>query len=181
MGDKEKSLHVCGLSAIAMIVLLIAAALTGCKAHKDVAQTLSVTTIQDNTDTRIIHTERIDTLYISIPAQSAVRTTPQGFSHLETDYAKSDARINEDGTLTHTLDNKAVPVPVPVKNSTDSIYVDRYVEKPVPVEVPIEVEKKLSWWETFRLDTWWWLAGWSALGVVIIARKPIIAFARRLI
>lgn len=46
---------------------------------------------------------RWDTAYIEVPAQSAEITTPDSVSHLETDFATSDARINPDGTLSFTI------------------------------------------------------------------------------
>ena len=55
-----------------------------------------------------------DTVYMTIPAQSAENTTRDTSSHLETDYAESDARINPDGTLHHSLRNKPQEKPVPV-------------------------------------------------------------------
>lgn len=183
MTDKDKALHVCGLSVAGIIATLIAAALlSGCSTQKKTQQTpLPTVPIETQTNTKIIHTERIDTIYIEIPAQSAERTTPKGFSHLETNYAQSDARINEDGTLTHTLNNKPTKQPVPVKTSNDTIYVDKYIEKPVPVEVPIEVERKMTWWEQTRLDTWGWLATALAVCIGWILRKPIWTLARRFI
>lgn len=96
-----------------LLILLSGALLTtGCKTHKTVQEQLPIVPIETNTDTKIVHIETIDTVFIEIPAQSAERTTPGKESHLETDYAESDARINEDGTLTHTLHNKPTKQPV---------------------------------------------------------------------
>lgn len=164
-----------------MFIILAAALITGCKTSGQPQPTLPVVPVETNTNTRIIHTESIDTVFIEVPAQSAERTTPEKTSHLETDYAESDARINEDGTLSHSLKNKPTKHPVPVKNSTDTIYVDKVIEKPVPVEVPKEVERELTWWEKTRLDTWGWLATALTLCAGWICRKPIITLARRLL
>ena len=65
-----------------------------------------------------------DTIYIKIPVQLAENTTRDTSSHLETDYAESDARIDPDGTLHHSLRNKSQEKPVPVdvtKTQKDSI------------------------------------------------------------
>ena len=53
-----------------------------------------------------------DTLFVEVPAQSAERTTADSTSHLENDYAVSDARINPDGIFhiplaTNVRDNYA--------------------------------------------------------------------------
>lgn len=163
------------------ILIITVALLTSCKTSKQAQPPTPVVPIETNTTTKIIHTESIDTVFIEVPAQSAERTTPEKTSHLETDYAESDARINEDGTLSHSLKNKPTKHPAPVKNSTDTIYVDKVIEKPVPVEVPKEVERELTWWEKTRLDTWGWLATALALCAGWICRKPIITLARRLL
>lgn len=165
-----------------LILFLALAILTGCKTSKQPSPpAIAVVPIETNTNTKIVHTETIDTVFIEITPQSAERTTPGKFSHLETDYAESDARINEDGTLSHTLTNKPGKKPVPVKNSTDTIYVDKAVEIPVPAEVPVEVERELTTWEKTRLNTWGWLA--TALGLCAgwFLRKPIFNLARRFI
>ena len=164
-----------------MLLLFTAALLTGCKTAKQPQPPLPVVPIETTTTTRTIHTESIDTVFIEIPAQSAERTTQEKTSHLETDYAESDARINEDGTLSHTLKNKPTKHPAPVKNSTDTIYVDKVIEKPVPTEVPKEVERELTWWEKIRLDTWGWLVTALVLCVGWICRKPLLTLARRLL
>jgi hypothetical protein len=165
-----------------LLILLSAALLTtGCKTHKTVQEQLPIVPIETNTDTKIVHIETIDTVFIDIPAQSAERTTPGKESHLETDYAESGARINEDGTLTHNLRNKPTKHPVPVKNERDTVYVDRAIEIPVPVEVPVAIERELTWWEKTRLNTWGWLAAVVVLRLVWICRKPIVTLARRLL
>lgn len=165
-----------------LLILLSAALLTtGCKTHKTVQEQLPIVPIETNTDTKIVHIETIDTVFVEIPAQSAERTTPEKESHLETDYAESDARINEDGTLTHTLHNKPTKQPVPVKNSTDTVYVDKFIEKPVPVEVPKEVERELTSWQKIRLNTWGSLATALVLCISWVCRKPLITLARRLL
>lgn len=163
------------------LLIMALALLTGCRTQKPTQTSPPVVPIETTTNTKIIHTETIDTVFIEIPAQSAERTTLDKFSHLETDYAQSDARINEDGTLTHTLANKPQPKPVPVKNSNDTIHLDRNVEIPIPVEVPKEVERQLTGWEKTRLDTWGWLATALALCAGWFLRKPILTLARRLI
>ncbi len=165
----------------ATLLLLALAFLTGCSTQKPTQTPPPVVPIETSTETKIIHTETIDTVFIEIPAQSAERTTPDKFSHLETDYAESDARINADGTLTPTLANKPHPTPVPVKNTTDTIFVDRNIEVPVPVEVPKEVERQLTIWQQVRLNTWGWLATAVALCAGWFLRKPIINLARRFI
>lgn len=167
---------------LTMMLVLSLAIITGCRTtNPPPSPTLPVVPIKETNNTEHFHTERIDTVFIEIPAQSAERTTPEGFSHLETEYAESDARINPDGTLTHTLKNKQGKKPVPVKNEKDSVVNNTATEKPVPVEVPVEVERELTTWEKTRLKTWGWLAAAFGISVAWIGRKQIITLARRFI
>lgn len=183
MSIKQQQPYACVWSAIIGVILIcLCAFLSGCRGAKPATTpTIPTLQLQNNTDTKIIHTETIDTVFVEIPAQSAERTTPEGFSHLETDYAESDARINDDGTLSHSLKNKPQPKPVPVKNSADTIYIDRIIEKPVPVEVPVLTEAKLTKWQQTRLDTWGWLAAALALSLGWTFRTVLITLARRII
>ena len=165
------------ISATTTLILFSA-----CASNRKMAPTSPIVApIHNTSNTNTIHTERIDTVYIRIPAQSAERTTTGNDSHLETDYAESDARINADGTLYHTIKNKPQPKPVPVKATTDATYIDKTIEKPVPVPVPKAVERELTWWEKTRLKTWGWLLAALIAAGAWITRKPILTLARRLI
>lgn len=66
---------------------------------------------------RVVH----DTAYIEIPKIKEVYVTRDSSSHLENDYASSDASI-VDGMLHHSLESKpqkiSVPVQVQVKDTT---------------------------------------------------------------
>lgn len=181
MTERDQQYHVCGGAALLIVILLaLAALLTGCRTARKTQTPLPYVPIETSTDTKVIHVESIDTVFITPPAQTAERTTAEKESHLETDYAESDARINEDGTLTHTLKNKTQPKPVPVKNGTDIVYVDKITEKPIAVEV----ERELTWWERARMKSFWWLSGLAAILTAYIFRKPLqrlLRAARRLI
>lgn len=117
-----------------------------------------------------------DTVTITIPAQSAENTTRDTSSHLETDYAESDARIDPDGTLHHSLRNKEqekpVPVDVPQTQKDSIVYKDRYVYD--AVEVPCD----LTAWQKWQMRSFWILL--SAV-VVYVLRKPLLALIRRFI
>ncbi|MEG2061854.1 MAG: hypothetical protein RRY33_08375, partial [Alistipes sp.] len=118
-----------------------------------------------NTDTRdstrIITTERVverlvrDTVRIEIPAQSEVRTVRDTASRLENDYARSEARINPDGTLYHGLWTKPQTRPTIIDRKeterirTDTIYINK--AKTDVVEVP----RDLTWWQRVRLKGFW--------------------------
>lgn len=123
------------------------------------------------THTRIEYVK--DTLWYTIPEHKA-ESTARDSSHLENDYAVSDARIMPDGTLRHTLETKAQEKPVvfdkPVESKDSVIYKYR-----IRTDVmTVEVEKPLTWWQKFRLEAFWWLLGVlgavGVLGVLIIIK-----------
>lgn len=110
--------------------------------------------VQDSTSTHVrTHTVFVpDTILVPLPPQTVYRVTPDTTSHIETDYAASDAAIR-DGLLYHSLTTKPTPVPVPVthKETTRDSIVYREREVPVPVPVIQEVEKPLTRWQQLRL------------------------------
>lgn len=176
--NEEEQMQMTLRIIIGIVVLLIIAALTsGCKTKQEI-QTI---TAEDFRRTEIIHTERIDTVFVEIPAQSSERITQGGESFLETDFAESFAAINEDGTLKHTLKNKEFKHSVMVKTTQDTIIKEKIIEKPYPVEVPVEVDKELTWWQRTRLNTWWWITTALALCVAWIFRKPLLTIYRKIV
>ena len=117
-----------------------------------------------------------DTVFLTVPAQSAENTTRDTSSHLETDYAESDARIAPDGTLHHTLRNKElekpVPVDVPVTQKDSIVYRDKFIYETV------EVERDLTGWQKWQMRSFWILLSVAA---VYVFRKPLLALIRRFI
>ncbi len=109
-----------------------------------------------------------DTVTIEVPVESVRQTVHDTTSHLETSYATSDARINPDGSLTHTLDNKAGERPAAAE--TKIVYRDSIVYRDRTNWEVVEVERALTAWQRFRLRGFWVL-----LAVLLVAwRKPIV-------
>lgn len=142
-----------------IIILTAAVLLLGgcCTCRKAATQVVE----QRHDSTRIKYRERTvyvpDTVFVEIPKQTAERTTADSVSHLENDYASTDARINTDGTLTHTLQSKPQIKPVPAEKRIeyrDSIvYRDRWrTRKNTVTEY---VEHKRSWWEQTQIYGFW--------------------------
>ena len=79
--------------------------------------------------------ERVDSVYIPVPSESS-EVVREDSSHLETSVAISDAKIDSNGVLHHTLKNKDVNL------KKEIVYKDKIIEKKVEVEkeVPVEVE-----------------------------------------
>lgn len=98
---------------------------------------------------RLRYVPVVDTFFMEVPAQSAERTTVDSTSHLENDYAVSEARIMADGSLFHSLETKprtdtlAREVGVQVRESI--VYREKVVPQPVPIEKP------MGWFTQMRL------------------------------
>ena len=146
--------------------------------------TRHITTQEQQRDSvRVEYRERTvfipDTVFVEIPKQTADRTTKDSTSHLENDYASSDARINFDGTLTHTLNSKPQVQHVPIKKTIeyrDSIvYKDKIINNTNTVTK--YVERKLSWWQQIKIRAFWVLLAIMALWLSVkfspILRKII--------
>ena len=118
-----------------ILSMLILAVLCGCRSHRNQTPVPETVTLQATMSTREVHTRHTDTVYIRIPSQESERETFDSVSVLESDYAVSEARIRPDGSLRHSLRHKNSPLPVQVTVTTDTIYKDRIIEKPVPVKV----------------------------------------------
>lgn len=181
--EPEEAQAVGCLSAVAYVVMfvigiIVCALLGSCSSHKNM-----VTEHKENDSVMVeVHTNTIivpDTVYVEIPPQIAERTTADSTSHLENDYATSDARINPDGTLFHQLATKPQKKPVEVDKKIEQRDSIVYVEKSNTEtgQQIVEVERQLSWWEKTRIYGFYLLA---AL-LVVIYRKPIWSLLRKFI
>lgn len=157
---------------------LLCVLLCGCASSRT-AQSENVNTEQHDSvsvETVIVYVP--DTVYIEIPAQTSERTTADSISRLDNDYAISEARINPDGSLFHSLRTKPQKKPVqiqkPVERHSNIVYRTKTVTETEYVEVPC----KLTWWETTRLQSWNLIAAALIICIVWIYRKPIINFIK---
>lgn len=132
---------------VSIIILSVLLLMVGCCPCRHLSSS-EITTGSDSTRTE--YRERVllvpDTVFVEIPHQTAERTTQDSVSHLENDYALSDARINTDGSLYHTLATKPQLKPVETEReivSRDSlIYRDRFITK-TKTEV---IQKTVPWY-----------------------------------
>ncbi len=120
--------------------------------------------------------ETIDTVFVEIPRQVERIVTRDTTSHLENDYATSDASIDASGYLHHSLSTKHCKVATPItttREHKDSII---YRDREVTIEKPYPVEKKLAAWQQVRLKSWWMLAALLIASLAWKYRKKIIIF-----
>lgn len=139
-----------------MAVLMLA----GCSSIRHATTTQT----SDRKDSvRIEYREKIvyvpDTVYLEIPAQTAERTTRDSTSHLENDFAESDARINADGSLYHDLktkpQQKAVPTEKEIVERDSTEYHGKSSTETEQVIKEVEVEKPLSWFQKTQIIGFW--------------------------
>lgn len=155
----------------ALYIIVALLALSGCKTAKPDVVVLT-DTIRIEGTTKII--SRIDTVRVSVPvpAEQAKNTTNEGRSHLETSVAFSDAWINTDGSLGHSLENKPTQLGatayLPVTDTIKIYTTDKTKTKPVYVDKP------LTWWQQIRLKAFWWLVGATILLLIFVTGKRLI-------
>ena len=128
---------------------------TGCRPcrHLTESNTHTETSSSDTTiNNRVIRI--IDTVFVQVPAQSASsvgETDTNGLpsSHLETDFAVSDAFVDSVGKLHHSLENKPQTLPAAVDmtvHATDTTIKQTQTTTDDDIKY-VEVEKELEWWQ----------------------------------
>lgn len=96
---------------------------------------------------------------VNIPDIRETNITRDTTSHLENDYAESDASYS-DGVLTHTLNTKpqtkAVETTIPTERVDSTIYKYEYIKTIQEVAMP------LSWWQQTQIN------GFRAMLIILI-------------
>lgn len=158
------------------LLLLLTFIIGGCASSRCLSENVHQ---QDSVDVRVeTRIEYVpDTVFIEIPAQTSERETADSTSHLENDYATSDARINPDGTLYHNLKTKPQKKPVefekPVERKDSVIYKTKTVTKTKIEKVP----RDLTWWQKTQIYGFWVIL----FILVIVYRKKILSLIKWLI
>lgn len=155
-----------------ILILIITAAMSSCCSSRHLA-TSSKDSVRVEIRTRTEYVR--DTVIREIPSISEAITTRDTSSHLENFYAQSDARINLDGTLFHSLATKPQKEPIPIDKPIQ--YRDSIVYRDKVVKDVVQVERELSWWEKTQMKGFWVLA----IVIVFVYRKKIMSVIRRFI
>ena len=111
-----------------------------------------------------------DTLFVEVPMQKESTTVRDSMSHLENDYAISDARIMADGSLYHSLETKPRTDTLTQELSVQAKDSIIYREKVVPKIYP--VEKELNWFVRMRI--------WLGNIMLVLISGAVIWLAARL-
>ncbi|MCR5535772.1 MAG: hypothetical protein K6F47_11500 [Bacteroidaceae bacterium] len=101
---------------------------------------------RDNTkvEVRTVIDRVVDTSYVQLPKLVEKVATHDTVSVLENKYARSAALVSG-GLLYHSMETKAVPVPVQVQSKI--VYKDSIVFRDRVQTVTVEVEKPLTRWQ----------------------------------
>lgn len=159
-----------------ILFMAILFAASGCallrQREKVVIKTETVTEYRDST------VWRDTTIFVPVPLESDQAIVHIGdTSHRETSVAESDAWVGSDGFLHHNLRNKPVSLAQGVKLPDHFLVTDvkNTMEQAHVITREVQVEKKLNFWQRFRIGAFWWL-----LGLVIFAyRKHLLAAIMR--
>lgn len=154
-----------------MILLVLAIVDWGCRSVRYVP-------VEARDSVRVEVRERTvrvrDTVWMEIPVQVERRETRDSVSHLENDYAVSDARVDEEGRLFHDLRTKAGRLPVvtepEVKVRDTTVWRDREVMVPYPVE------RELTWWERWKMEA----GGFALAGVGVLVVIGVWRFVQEI-
>lgn len=71
-------------------------------------------------------------------------------SYIESNYSTSEAKYSN-GKLYHNIQDKDTTIKVVVRNQRSKTTIR--VPEPYPVEKIVKVEKKLNWWQRFKMNT----------------------------
>lgn len=124
-------------------LLAISLCLSACGTVRPVLESDS-TRVEVKTVVETIH----DTAYVQLPVIVERVATLDTASVLENKYAKSAALVSG-GVLTHSLEIKPAKEPVSVEKQI--VYRDSLIYRDRVVTETVEVEKKLSAWQSFKM------------------------------
>ena len=137
-------------------LLAIALCLSACGTARPVLESDS-TRVEVKTVVETIH----DTAYVQLPVIVERVATLDTASVLENKYAKSAAWVSG-GVLTHSLETKPAKAPVSVEKQI--VYRDSLIYRDRVVTETVEVEKKLSAWQSFKMKA----GGFSIVILLIV-------------
>lgn len=156
------------------VVLFLVAILQSCGIFKRIPDKINVrdsTSIQYKDSTVI----KDSIVYVPVPVENVVNVTmPNQTSYLTTSLAESTAYTDSLGFLHHNLKNRSnEKIPVIVFNKEFYHTAKATASKSETIIRTVQVEKKLNWWQRFRLKSFWWLLA------VLLIENVILIFAIR--
>ena len=153
-----------------LAILLSQLVFSSCSTVREVVRT-------EYRDSLVVQKERYDSLiFVPIPLEKDQAIVHVGdTSKLETSLAESTAFIGDNGHLHHSLRNrneKTLPVLVPV---TSQIIYHGVTNTSAQTLVKTEwKEKPLSWWQSLKIGSFWYLCVALLACLLYIFRKPLL-------
>ncbi len=166
-----------GRRLIIISIISLVTLMSSCHTSRNIPSSPVIVTNTDSVVTTYVERVRIDTVRVEVPVpmETAMQVVNDSTSHLETTLAESDAWLNLDGTLGHSLKNKET------KLTTEVLVTDKTTErsgskvsiKELPVAYPEYqyVERDFSAWERFRLKAFWPLSLFFVVILLFSLRK----------
>lgn len=142
-----------GIFTIAALLFLV-----GCCANKQLASDTH-DDVRTEVRERIVYRDTV--IYMEVPHELQSQTVRDTTSHLETSVAVSEARINSDGSLTHSLGNK--PIFFGINFKMPELRRDSIVYRNFYRTDTIEVPRPLTWWQQTQIK------GFRAMCVIVLA------------
>ncbi len=109
-----------------------------------------------------------DTVFVELPRVVERVAVQDTTSHLENEFALSDARISG-GVLKHSLETK--PVKMPAVVDKEIVYRDSLIYRDRVQTVTVEVERKLTGWQQAKLR----VGGFCFFAVILIGLYFLIS------
>lgn len=155
-----------GIFAIAVLLFLV-----GCCANKQLASDTH-DDVRTEVRERIVYRDTV--IYVEVPHESQSQTVRDTTSHLETSVAVSDARINSDGSLTHSLENK--PIFFGINFKMPELRRDSIVYRNFYRTNTIEVPRPLSWWQQTQIKGFYAML---TILLIVVFRKKLLTIVRK--
>ena len=154
-----------------LTIIASAFLLSACAAQK-VAQDFQRDSVRVETIERTIYKDSI--IFVPLPAENDAAALPDSdTSRLETRLAESEAFV-KDGQLRHSLRNKEILLPVPVKLPSVIRQEYAYALRDRKVVEVVEVERELSWWQHTLLSLGCGLLAAAAVWLLLKLGKHFI-------
>lgn len=154
----------------AIVALLF---LGGCCANKQLASDTH-DDVRTEVRERIVYRDTV--IYVEVPRESQSQTVRDTTSHLETSVAVSDARINLDGSLSHSLENK--PVFFGINFKMPELRRDSIVYRNFYRTDTVEVPRPLSLWQQTQIKGF---RAMLTILLIVIFRKKLLTIVRKFI
>lgn len=164
---------------LALFLCLVFGGCCSCRTIANETNTNEKDSVKVEVRTETVYVKDSVKIYIEKEKEAVV---VRDSSHLENDYAKSDARINPDGTLFHSLETKpqekSVEFDKPIVKK-DSI-ATRTIRKTITKTKTKEVQRDYTWWDKTRFYIAYVFLAWIAVWLIRKYKGSIISLVARI-